>query len=253
LVRLPYAVVFGIGVFIIVSHSLFENIGSGFWYDLAYGHFAPYPITDTHTALIIYSFVPWLGIMLLGYGFGKLFTPDFDAAKRKKILLYTGTGMLLLFVILRYSNLYGDPEVWIQQKNVLYSFFSFINVSKYPASLLYTCLTLGPAMFLLVALEKAKGKLVHIIAVFGRVPLFYYILHIYLIHILTVIVFYASGYTSADIVNPHSPFLFRPQVFGFNLYIVYVIWIGVLVALYPLCKWYNHYKSKHKHWWLSYL
>jgi uncharacterized membrane protein len=253
LVRLPYSVIFSLGIFIIISHSLFENIGSGFLYDLTYGHFAPYPVTDTHTLLIIYSFVPWLGIMLLGYGFGKLFTPDFGAGKRKKILLYSGTGMLLLFVVLRYFNLYGDPAPWTLQKDALYSFFSFINVSKYPASLLYTCITLGPAMLLLVAFEKSKGKLVHIISVFGRVPFFYYILHIYLIHILTVVVFYASGYTAADIVNPSSPFLFRPQVFGFNLYIVYIIWIGVLVILYPLCKWYNHYKSRHKHWWLSYL
>jgi uncharacterized membrane protein len=253
MVRLPYHIVFGTGLLIVLLHGLLHHIGTGLWYDLTLGSFAPHPLSQDHTLLVIYSFVPWAGIMLCGYGMGKIFTPTFDPAQRKKILLYTGSAMLILFVILRSRNFYGDPAPWSPQRNTLYSFFSFINVSKYPASLLYTCLTLGPAMFLLAVFEKAKGALVHIIAVFGRVPFFYYILHIYLIHILTVIVFYATGHTSADIVSPITPFLFRPQVFGFNLYIVYLIWIGILVMLYPLCKWYNHYKSTHKQWWLSYM
>jgi uncharacterized membrane protein len=253
LVRLPYKVIFGTGLLIVLGHGLLTGITSGFWYDLTLGHFASYPISETRTILIIYSFVPWLGIMLCGYGMGIIFTPTFDPIQRKKILLSTGTAMLVLFILLRFSNLYGDPSPWIPQRNALYTFLSFINVSKYPASLLYTCITIGPALLLLVALEKARGPFVHIIAVFGRVPFFYYILHIYLIHILTIIAFYATGHTSADIVNPSTPFLFRPQIFGFSLPIVYLIWLGVLVILYPICKWYNHYKSKHKHWWLSYL
>lgn len=253
MVRLPYPAILATGLSILLLHGLFHGITTGFWYDLTLGFFSPYPLWGNHTLLIIYSFVPWTGIMLCGYSIGKIFAPTFDPAKRQKILLYMGSGLLVLFVLLRSGNFYGDPAPWSVQRNGVYTFLSFINVSKYPASLLYTCITIGPALLFLAVFEKAKGQLVHITAVFGCVPFFYYILHIYLIHILTVITFYATGHTSAEIVNPNSPFLFRPQVFGFNLYIVYLIWFAVLVILYPLCKWYNHYKSKHKHWWLSYM
>lgn len=260
MVHLPYTLIFVSGIMIVLLHNLLDGLQTktngnmGLWQDLIHGGGgAFYPISDTHSLLIIYGFLPWTGIMLCGYGFGKLFEPAQYPGKRKKVLLYTGINLLILFTILRIINKYGDPAEWSVQKDALGTFLSFINVSKYPPSLLYILLTLGPAMILLSVFENIKSKVAHWIAVFGRVAFFYYILHIYLIHIITVVVFYSTGYSNQFIETANSPFLFRPAELGFNLLLVYVIWLSVVIALYPLCKWYNHYKYKHTHWWLRYL
>ena len=118
---------------------------------------------------------------------------------------------------------------------------------------MYSSIIFGIGMLLLAGLEGVKNKLTDILNVYGRVPFFYYVLHFYLIHLLTIIGFYAAGYGAADIRTPTVPFLFRPPAFGYPLWAVYLIWFGVLVVLYPLCKWYNKYKSTHNHWWLSYI
>lgn len=260
LVRLPFAIIFMLGIAIVFGHNLldkieFSNNGiTGLLGSLMHGHaFTVFPITLNHSLLIIYGFLPWTGIMLCGYGFGKLFEPGQYPGKRKKILLYTGINLLILFIALRLLNAYGDPVYWMVQKNQFYTFLSFINVNKYPPSLMYICLTLGPALMLLGSSENWRNSFMQKIAVFGRVPFFYYVLHIYVIHLLTVIVFYATGFTNTDIQTPGSPFNFRPVTLGFNLYFVYAIWIGLIIALYPVCNWYNKYKTKNKYWWLSYL
>lgn len=260
MVHLPYTVLLCTGLFIVLGHNLLDPLEAahsqpfGFWWDLLHhGSFAQYPFMPGHAALIIYPFVPWTGLMLLGYCMGKVFSPAVSIGQRRKILIAAGAGLLLLFVLLRWSNLYGDPFPWQPQQRFTYTLLSFIRVHKYPPSLLYTCITIGPALLLLAFTEGVKNRFTNMASVFGRVPFFYYIMHVYLIHLLVMIVFFASGFGSADIVTDGSPFLFRPPQLGFGIAGVYLMWLLVLVLLYPLCKWYDTYKQTHRKWWLSYV
>jgi uncharacterized membrane protein len=263
LVHLPYKAIFLIGAVIVFGHNLLDypaisnGVKGGFLSDLLYfSNFSIYNIDNSHFIFIVYSFVPWTGVMFLGYCFGKLFSPGVDGLRRRKTLLQLGIGLILLFIALRLINIYGDPVPWSPQpRGRLFTFLSFINLNKYPPSLDFLSLTIGAGMLALLWLEKVQNKLTGIINVYGRVPLFYYILHFYLIHILVVIVFFISGYSTSQIITPNNPFLFRPPDFGFNLWGVYAVWIFVVVALYPLCKKYDRYKTTHvrEKWWLSYI
>ncbi len=189
----------------------------------------------------------------MGYCLGKMFTPNVDAAARRKFLLQLGTSLIMLFVIVRFCNGYGDPSHWKEQPRGLFTFFSFINVSKYPPSMLYLCITLGPAMIVLALIEKIKNWFTSVANIFGRVPLFYFVVHFYIIHVACMICFFASGYTMKDAFEPQSLTGFRPSSFGYSLLTVYGIWLLLVIIMYPLCKKYNHYKSTHSYWWLSYL
>ena len=167
-----------------------------------------------------------------------------------------GLGLILFFIALRYTNIYGDPVDWTTQKNGLYTFLSFMKVHKYPPSLLFLCITIGPALLLLAFIEKIKNGFTNFMLVFGRTAFFYYILHIYLVHLLAAICFFARGHSFADVTHVGSqfPFFFVAPGEGYNLWVVYVVWILVVILLYPLCKWYDRYKTSHKEkWWLSYL
>jgi uncharacterized membrane protein len=201
-----------------------------------------------------YAALPWTGIMLLGYALGKWYSPGFDAVRRKKLLLSTGFAVISLFVLLRLSNGYGDPKPWTEQKDAMYTFLSFLNVNKYPPSLMYACMTLGPAMIALALLENVRNRVTDILNIFGRVPFLYYLAHIYIIHLLCVVLFYAEGYTFADNFKLDMAFGFRPKEnFGFSLGIVYLIWILVVALCWFPTKWYEKYKRTHKKWWLSYI
>ena len=261
LVLLPYRIIFAIGLIIVFGHNLLDYpaISSGLKGTaladfLYFSNFSVYSPFKDHYILIVYSFLPWTGVMLLGYSFGKLYAPGADAAWRRKKLIRLGAGLLLLFVLLRFSNLYGDPVAWTtQSRGPVYTFLSFLNVNKYPPSLLFLCITIGTGILFLAFIEKVQNRFTAVMNIYGRVPMFYYILHFYIIHILVVIVFYIQGFGNKDIVTPNVPFLFRPQAFGFNLWGVYAVWAFVVIVLYPLCKKYNAYKSTHQQWWLSYL
>ena len=167
-----------------------------------------------------------------------------------------GTALILIFVILRVINNYGDPVPWsAQPRGNVYTFLSFINVNKYPPSIDFLCLTIGVGLLVLSLLEGAKNTATEFFRIYGRVPMLYYILHFFLIHMLVVIFFFLQGFSSSQIVTPNNPFLFRPSDFGFNLWGVYGVWIFVVLALYPLCKKYDRYKTinSSRKWWLSYL
>lgn len=201
-----------------------------------------------------YAALPWTGIMLLGYALGKWYQPGYDALRRRKLLFTTGFGVIGLFIIVRLINGYGDPQPWSEQKDAVYTFLSFLNVNKYPPSLLYTCMTLGPGLIALAFLEKAQNRLTNIFNIFGRVPFLYYLAHIYIIHLLCVILFFAEGYTLSDNYTKVMAFGFRPaENFGFSLGIVYLIWLLVVVLCWFPTKWYEKYKRTHKKWWLSYI
>jgi len=210
-----------------------------------------FTLTPNFTLGTLYPFIPWLGIMLAGFSFGLVF--EQSAPNRKKILWRSALLSLGLFAVIRFINFYGDPFPWSPQKSGLFTFLSFINVFKYPPSLLYTLLMLG-IMFTLLALADTQPTwLLNILATYGKVPMFYYLLHWYLIHSLMFGMLFLQGFTWKNI--PIGTFSFgRPPNSGVELGTIYWVWLGIVVALYPLCRWYAHYKSAHKEIkWLSYL
>lgn len=203
-----------------------------------------------------YPILPWIGVMALGYCLGELFSNNYDAVKRRKLLLTIGSCSLILFVILRSINVYGNLKPWMGQPSAIFSFLSFINVTKYPPSLDYILLTEGVALIFLSLTENISNRLTRFISVYGRVPMFYYLLHIYLIHIVALMAAVLTGFQWTDMTSFDTWISYMPNLkgYGFNLGIVYLIWIAIVLFLYPICKWYDGYKSSHRDkWWLSYL
>jgi uncharacterized membrane protein len=256
-VFLPQWLILAIGLLMVFGHNLFdkydavENTASGFvWSVLHVLHL--FPIDKTHNLVVVYPLIPWVGVMMLGYVFANLYAPGIPQQKRKNILIALGLCCIALFVALRWGNFYGDAEHWETQKNSMFTVLSFINTSKYPPSLLYLLMTIGPSLLFLAFAENLKGWWVNAAVIFGRVPLFYYIVHIYLLHIMAGILFFASGHSMAELNFPGNTVTLPPD-FGFHLWQVYIAWLVALALLYFPCKWYNHYKSTHSHWWLSYL
>ena len=224
IIRLPFNVIFTLGLLIVCSHNLLDAPEAelhgkvGFWWDLFHhGRFAIYPIAPNHFLIILYPFVPWFGVMCCGYCFGKLYEKGTAPEARRKMLMQIGFGLIIFFIILRFINTYGDPVPWSVQHSGVYTFLSFLNTTKYPPSLLYLCMMLGPAILSLAFIEKVQNKLTDFFIVFGRVPFFYYVVHFFYIHALCVVAFFVFGYTSKDIVPKSTPFLFRPDDFGFSL------------------------------------
>jgi len=245
-----------IGLTIIFCHNLFPLIPFGensVIKNISSPLFAPtvYPLTSTTMFIMGYPPIPWLGVMLTGFSAGKLF--ELPLAKRKNIFLKIGLAALTLFVLIRLMNIYGDPVPWAKQKNDLYTFLSFINVTKYPPSLLFCLLTLG-VMFLILSLtEGVKNKFTNIVETYGKVPLFYFLVHWYILHPLMFVMVFLQGFKNSDLVFGFN--FGRPKEgSGVNLWIIYLIWISVVIMLYSLCKWYAKYKEYHKEKkWLRYL
>ena len=212
-----------------------------------------YPGPD-HVVLVAYPLVPWIGVTALGYGLGQIF--DWSAAARRGVLLALSSGLPLLFLVHRWSNVYGDPARWTVQATPWRTVLSFLNTTKYPPSLLFLCMTLGPAMLVLLTLDRGTPRLLRPALTFGRVPLFYFLLHFPLIHLLAVLVCYAVYgdahwmFQSAQLSD--FPFS-RPPGWGFSLPVVYGIWISLVVSLYPLCRWFAAFKACRSDAWLSYL
>ena len=194
-------------------------------------------------AMIVgYPVIPWFGIMLLGYAIGPLITQPI--ASRKPRLLQLGAVSLALFLALRLLNLYGDPALWAVQKTPLFTVLSFINVSKYPPSLLYTALMLGSMFLLLWFFDGAENGFTRLLRVYGKVPLFYYLCHWYLVKLAMLSMIYAQGYSISDM--PIGPLNFgRPPGAGVSLGAVYGVWLALVMLLYPLCRWYGRYKATH--------
>ncbi len=263
LIHLPFKLILALGLLIVLGHNLLdypeaaEGFKAGFWWDILHtGYFTPYEFAKNHFALIVYPFLPWLGLMMLGYCTGKLFSTDYTEVQRRKVLLGIGFSLIAVFVLLRAINIYGDPHAWSSQKNGLFTFLSFMNVYKYPPSLLFMCMIIGPGFLLLAWLEKIKNVFTEFMRIFGRVAFFYYIIHLYLIHLISAILFFVRGHSMQEAINsmPNLPFMFLLPGEGYNLWITYCVWLLVVITLYPLCKWYDKYKTNHKEkWWLSYL
>lgn len=193
-----------------------------------------------------YPLIPWVGVMALGYVLG--FNLAGDAGNRRRLVGFGGC-MLIAFVILRATNLYGDPHPWASDASFVKSAFSFISCEKYPPSLLYLLMTLGTALLALVALDRVRVSPRNPLVVFGRVPLFYYVVHLYVIHLAAGLVFVHRLGSSAFHVDPDAP----PRGFGVSLGVVYLVWAGTVLAMYPLCCWFAGLKQRRQSVWLSYL
>lgn len=260
LVRLPFKIILAIGLIIFFGHNLMDiaerslNGKVSVWWSLLHSR-AIIPLWDNHSLFILYPFLSWTGLMLLGYCAGKLFT-GMDADKRKKILLFTGIGAILFFVIVRAINIYGDPNPWSKGDTVLATFFSFMNVQKYPPSLLFLCATMGPVLIFLALVKYTGATWQKIAVVYGKVPLFYFIVHFYILHLVAIFVYLGRGHSLSEGMQgvPGLPFKFAQPGEGVRLLVVYLIWLAIVVLMYPLCKWFSRYKSNHKEKkWLSYL
>ncbi|MBV8389126.1 MAG: DUF1624 domain-containing protein [Mucilaginibacter sp.] len=261
MLKVPVKVIIAIGLVIFVGHNIFDIdkvdfinntiAGKMLFSGAGFGAFVPFG--PDRGMLVAYALLPWAGVMFIGYGFGQLYRRAFDAVRRRKLLLYIGLGTFVFFLVFRYFNIYGDPNRWAPQKTISLSIISFFNTTKYPCSLLYLCMTLSIALIVLSFTENIKSKFTSFVMVFGNVPFFYYVCHWYLIRFSTIVVFFAFGYTTSQIVNPRQPLLFQPEGFGTTLLGVYLIWIIIIAILYFPCRWFSKYKKTHDQWWLSYL
>lgn len=260
IIHLPFKWIIAFGLILVFGHNILDGIRvpgndarAYAWSTLhAFGVFNFRGIT----VLAAYPVIPWVAVMALGYCFGSLYVPAFDSAKRRQLLVWMGVGGIILFILLRWSNVYGDPSPWSTQRNGIYTILSFLNTTKYPPSLLYLLMTIPASFLLLAAAEKINTPICSIIATYGRVPLLYYLVHIYLLHALGIWLAYISGFGWENMIIKHSWITDDPHLrgYGLGLPMVYLIWLIVVVSLYPMCKAYDRYKRSNKQkWWLSYL
>ncbi len=272
LVKLPLPAVGTIGVLIIAAHNLMDshmgklleglddNRLSGLWKIFYVGFFAG-PIQfgpDGPNLIVLYSIIPWIGVMAAGYAFGKILT--LETAQRKRLCLVIGLSAIGLFLVLRGFNLYGDPRTWhaaAQGRNgapPMPALLSFLNTTKYPASLCFLLMTLGPIVTLIPLLEGLNGALARRITLFGRVPFFFYMLHIPLIHALALVVsnirlgFVSPWlFTNHPMGNPEPP-----EGYVWSLPLLYAIWAITIVLLYFAGRWFADLKARRNDWWLKY-
>jgi uncharacterized membrane protein len=260
LIHLPRIAIIIICLLMIVFHNALDAVHFGtpqtpslvwgFLHD-AFGLFQAGPFNF----FLAYPLIPWVGVMGLGYCLGIMYTQEYSPEKRKRLLLQWGMTAVLLFIALRFSNIYGDPSHW-ENYGGIKTILSFLNVSKYPPSLLYLLMTLGPALIFLAFTENWKSKMSSVIMMYGRVPLFYYLLHIYLLHFFAMMAAEYSGFGWRNMIFTDSWMTMDTDLkgYGFSLPVVYAIWLGTVILLYPVCGWYDRYKQNNKHkWWLSYL
>lgn len=256
LVYLPRKYILVFSLLLIGLHNLLDTVhfpGNIFWSVLHERMlFNPTPNVKLLEA---YPLVPWVAVMALGYYFGGYYDKAVEAGTRKKTFNIIGFSALAAFIVLRFTNLYGDPNPFMQYGSVTKDIISFFNPSKYPPSLLYLLMTLGAAFLFLANTENLKGCVVNFFCTFGRVPFFYYILHLYAIHIAAMVFAQLSGFGWRKFILDNW-IGFEPNMagYGFRLWVVYLVWIGIILLLYPLCKRFDQYKQANKQkWWLSYL
>ena len=258
LVYLPTLVVTVFGVAMIALHNLLDGLKPadlplpGWLWTILHNP-GEATVVDGYTFGTGYCLIPWVGVMAAGYGFGTVML--LERATRRRRLFQLGAALTLGFIILRAVNVYGDPRPWSEQSSPLWTFLSFLNCTKYPPSLLFLLMTLGPALLALAVFDRPLGSLAGPIITFGRVPLFYYLLHIPLIHGGAVLLDYVRfGWSPLAIAGPWEVKPSEiPGSYGVSLPMVYLIWIGVVVILYLPCRWFAAVKQRRRDVWLSYL
>jgi uncharacterized membrane protein len=254
LLFLPRGVIAAVAVGMIAFHNLFDGVEASSLGDLGWLwqvlHVqSKIEYATGHEFFVIYPLIPWIGVMAAGYLFGGVLQKE--ERSRHRASYGIGFGLIGGFILLRAINVYGDPHPWSVQDTPVKTALSFIDTHKYPPSLLYLMMTLGPAIAVLPLLERWKGKIGDFLTVFGRVPLFYYIMHIYLIHGLAVVAALLTV-KDAGFLFTSTPWELWPP-YGFNLGIVYLVWVAVILILYLPCAWFAKLKRERKEAWLSYL
>jgi len=257
LVRLPLKVVGAIGIAIIAGHNLIpapvgdsvSPLLSILYYGMARG---PIDLGGGWSFSVLYSIVPWIGVMAAGFGFGRVLR--FEPARRDRVCLALGLGAIAAFIVLRAFDLYGDPNSFRTGQGAVSSLLSFLQATKYPASLQFLLMTLGPAIALIPLLERARGALARAISVFGRVPFFYYLLHIPLIHALALVVSLIHGGVNPWLFDNHpmdpGPV---PEGYRWSLPLLYLVFAIAVALLYWPCRWFADLKSRRRDWWLTYM
>ncbi len=253
LVYLPVSVVTAFGVILILGHNLLDGIQSAnpLWTVLH----SPNLVIDSprFSVLVGYALIPWVGVTAAGYGLGQIYL--WEAKRRRVFLLRMGILLTAAFVVLRAINRYGDPQPWSVQHSAAFTALSFLNTTKYPPSLLFLLMTLGPATLFLWKFDGGTPSRLRPALIFGKVPMFYYLLHIPLIHIIAIIVCYLRyGHIYRMFQSPardRFP-ITPPPGWGVSLPMVYLFWGVVVVLLYPACRWYAAVKQRSKSAWLSY-
>ena len=258
LVRLPPSAVAAIGAGMIAFHNLLDPIRPA-----SLGGFAPlWTIlhaqgvvfsTPAHTVFVAYPLIPWVGVTAVGFGLGALYAQHGD--RRRRILLVVGVTLTTAFLVLRAINVYGDPVRWSTQPSAVFTTLSFLNATKYPPSLLFLLMTLGPAALVLRSIDARTPAFLSPSRVYGKVPLFYFVGHLTLIHLLAVAVCYArygTAHWMFESPRPDQYPITPPPGWGYSLPAVYALWIAVVVLLYPACRWYAAIKAQRGAWWISY-
>jgi uncharacterized membrane protein len=253
LVHMPIAWTVAFGLATIAGHNLLDSIQAQnpIWSIL---HRPNFIVNNAHYAVLAaYPLVPWIGVTAAGYGLGQIYA--WPSERQKTFLLRAGFAGIILFLILRSINVYGDPFRWATQRSAAWTALSFLNTSKYPPSLLFLLMTLGPALVFLWAIDGGAPRFLRPALAFGRVPLFYFLLHIPLLHLIALVVCYARyGAVHWVFESPtvtQFPFT-APPGWGFSLPFVYLMWICVVAVLYPLCRWFAGLKQRRRNAWLSY-
>ncbi|MBW8734983.1 MAG: hypothetical protein JF571_11900, partial [Asticcacaulis sp.] len=201
---------------------------------------------------LFYPVLPWIGVIALGYGMGDVFL----SPNRNRTLLTTGLGLLVLFLILRATNLYGDPRPWAVQANLASSVMDFLNVAKYPPSLLYVCATLGVVLSIAPLLDRLPVRVSGFFRTIGSVPLMAYLAHLYIMHIVAIIAHLVAGKSLTGQFDTIRIIFSDPQAMngtGLPLWVTYLCWAIVVAAIYPICVYWSGLKRRRKDWWLSYL
>jgi uncharacterized membrane protein len=252
LVHLPLAAIATIGWAMIALHNLADSVRpeslgplAGLWTVLHVQGDIPWG--NGRTFGVIYPLVPWIGVMAAGYAFGAWLLRPADERRRRVLAL--GIALTAGFVVLRALNVYGDPQPWSPQQDASFTALSFLNTQKYPPSLLFLLMTIGPSLVLLAIVDRAPPRGLGWVVVFGRVPMFFYLAHLLLIDVLTV----GAAITT---YGPRTPEVFRdgpPPDWGFGLPVTYAGWAAVIAMLYPVCRWYAGVKARSRSRWMSYL
>jgi uncharacterized membrane protein len=253
LVFLPPRAVLMIGAVILLGHNLLDQVHAsnfGAWAPLWNVLHEPGALPFGLRGVVSYPVLPWIGIMATGYGIGPVFLEP--AAQRAQLLRLTGLASIALFLLLRGTNLYGDPSPWSAQGSGVMTMLSVLNVTKYPPSLLYALITLGPVFLLLPAMERFGGLPGEVLATFGRVPLFIYVLHLYAAHAAAVVLWLAEGFSFHQL-RGFAVEAAPADGLGLSLAGTYAAWILIMTVLYPACRWFAGIKRRHQNWWLSYL
>jgi uncharacterized membrane protein len=246
LIWLPTWLLLVVSLIAIAGHNLLDDYTATSWVWNMVHEPTFIPIGGGRAVAFLYVLVPWIFVMSLGFALGPVFTWPED--RRRRTLLAAGSAACVAFVLIRAFDRYGDGHHWASP-------LDFLNCTKYPPSLDYLLMTLGPALVALPLLELWQGRLQRAIETIGRVPMFYYLLHIPLIHGVAIALALAS-YGSASWLFSDTfggPGSGGPAEFGYPLWVVYAVWIGVVLALFLPCRWYANYKRTHRNWWLSYL